>query len=275
MNTPTIVGIYLLALFSQMAAAAYAIHLYFHAHAYRLAFGLLALALGLMIGGRILPLLNLYQHAALSPLDAILALLISLLILIGFTQFKKILLDLEEKNFVLDRSSKTDSLTNALSRSETFARAEIEILRSLRGMREVSFLMLDIDHFKNVNDQYGHQIGDAVLTNLVKNCQQQLRAIDIFGRVGGEEFFVVLPESSKEEAYQAAERMRKCIEITPTQITSEQQLLITISIGIATFNPQIHGEHEPANILRLFFNRADIAMYRAKENGRNRIEVDN
>jgi diguanylate cyclase (GGDEF)-like protein len=273
-NTPTIVGIYLLALLSQMAAAAYAMHLYFHAHAYRLAFGLLAIALGLMIGGRILPLLNFYQDAALSPLDAILALLISLLILLGFTQFKKILLDLEEKNFVLDRSSKIDSLTNALSRSETFARAEIEILRSLRGMQEVSFLMLDIDHFKNVNDQYGHQIGDTVLTNLVKSCQQQLRSIDIFGRVGGEEFFVVLPESSKVEAYQAAERMRQYVSITPAWINPEQQILITISIGISTFNPRTLGDHEPAGILRLFFNRADIAMYRAKQNGRNRIEVE-
>ncbi len=275
MNTSIIIGVYLIALLSHIAAAAYAMHLYFHANAYRLAFGLLALALGLMIGGRILPLLNSYQQIPLGPLDAALALFRSLLILLGFTQFKKILLDLEEKNFALDRSSKIDSLTGALSRSETFAKAEIEIQRSLRGMREVSFLMLDIDHFKNVNDQYGHQVGDTVLLNLVKNCQEQLRSIDIFGRVGGEEFFVVLPESSKEEAYQAAERMRQCVEITPTQITSEQQLLITISIGIATFNPQIHGEHEPANILRLFFNRADIAMYRAKENGRNRIEVEN
>lgn len=274
MNTTLIIGIYLIALASQIAVVAYIAHLYFYAKAYRLACGFLAFALALMIGRRMVPFFSLHQNITVSWFDALLAALISIFMLLGFIQFKKLLLDLECKNIALDQSSKKDSLTGALSRSETFARAEIEIERSLRDGSQVSFLMLDIDHFKNVNDRYGHLIGDAVLVNLVKKCQQQLRVIDIFGRVGGEEFFAVLPGSSREEAHQAAERLRQSVAVSVTPINQSQQISITISIGIATLNPRYVGEHDSGKILMFFFNQADIAMYRAKENGRNRIEIE-
>jgi diguanylate cyclase (GGDEF)-like protein len=226
-----------------------------------------------MIGRRISPLLLFYNSGHYNLPDALLALVISLLIFLGVTQFKKIISDLEEKNFILDRSSKIDSLTQALSRSETFARAELEIERSFRNQESVAFLMLDIDHFKNINDEYGHPLGDIVLANLVKHCQEELRAIDIFGRVGGEEFFVVLPGDSIESAFEVAERLRKKVFSTPCAVVDGKDVSISISIGIASFNPVSNGETMAGQVLRSFYAKADQAMYQAKSKGRNRTEL--
>ena len=264
---------YSISLLFQLVAAGYAADLFFRARVYRLACGFLALGLGLMVGRRISPLLHVLNNGHINLPDAILSLPISLCLLLGMYQLKKMLVDLQEKNCILDQLSKVDSLTGALSRRETFSRAEMEIKRSLRTGHEISFLMLDIDHFKNVNDQYGHLIGDAVLVNLVKCCQEQLRSIDIFGRVGGEEFFVVLPESSGHDAFQLAERLRKHVSTTETATGYAQTISITISLGIATFNPSFVGEINPAVILKRFFKMSDDAMYRAKSGGRNRTEI--
>ena len=264
---------YSISLLFQLVAAGYAADLFFRAKVYRLACGFLALGLGLMVGRRISPLLHVLNNGHINLSDAVLSLPISLCLLLGMYQLKKMLVDLQEKNCILDQLSKVDSLTGALSRRETFSRAEMEIKRSLRTGHEISFLMLDIDHFKNVNDQYGHLIGDAVLVNLVKCCQEQLRAIDIFGRVGGEEFFVVLPESSGHDAFQLAERLRKHVSATETAAGYAQTISITISLGIATFSPGLVGETNSAVILKRFFKMSDDAMYRAKSGGRNRTEI--
>jgi diguanylate cyclase (GGDEF)-like protein len=202
-----------------------------------------------------------------------LALIISLLIFFGVIQLKRIISDLEVKNFILDRSSKVDSLTQALSRAETFARAELEIERSFRNREPLAFLMLDIDHFKNINDEYGHPLGDIVLVNLVKHCQEELRVIDIFGRVGGEEFFVVLPGDSIESAFEVAERLRKKVFSTPCAVVNGKDISISISIGIAGFNPASKGEANTGMVLKAFYAKADEAMYQAKSKGRNRTEL--
>lgn len=264
---------YSISLLFQLVAAGYAADLFFRAKVYRLACGFLALGLGLMVGRRISPLLHVLNNGHINLPDAILSLPISFCLLLGMYQLKKMLVDLQEKNCILDKLSKVDSLTGALSRLETFSRAEMEIKRSLRNGHEISFVMLDIDHFKNVNDQYGHLIGDAVLVNLVKCCQGQLRAIDIFGRVGGEEFFVVLPESSEHDAFQLAERLRKHVSTTETAIGYGQAVYITISLGIATFNPSLVGETNSAAILKCFFKMSDDAMYQVKSKGRNQTKV--
>ncbi|MBU3589332.1 GGDEF domain-containing protein [Polynucleobacter sp. 80A-SIGWE] len=264
---------YSISLLFQLVAAGYAADLFFRAKVYRLACGFLALGLGLMVGRRISPLLHVLNNGHINLSDAILSLPISFCLLLGMYQLKKMLADLQEKNCILDQLSKVDTLTGALSRRETFSRAEMEIKRSLRSGHEISFLMLDIDHFKNVNDQYGHLIGDAVLVNLVKCCQDQLRAIDIFGRVGGEEFFVVLPESTGHDAFQLAERLRKHVSTTETATGYAQTIAITISLGIATFNPNLVGETNTAVILKRFFKMSDDAMYQAKSKGRNRTEI--
>nr|WP_269459901.1 GGDEF domain-containing protein [Polynucleobacter necessarius] len=160
-----------------------------------------------------------------------------------------------------------------MSRSETFSRARIEIERGLRSGHPISFLMLDIDHFKNVNDQYGYPCGDSVLANLVKHCREQLRIIDILGRVGGEEFLVVLPESSQEDCYEVTERLRRWVASNPTLSDHGSEIFITISIGMSTYDPRYFGENNPVTIFKAFYKTADQAMYKARMAGRNRVEV--
>ena len=264
---------YFLAVVTQISAAIFSINLYFKSKSYHLASGCLAIGLCLMIGRRISPLLHFYDVGYYSSIDAFLAFIISMTILVGLIQVRKIILELEEKNFILDRTSKIDSLTGALSRSETFARAQLEIERALRNHKPLAFLMLDIDHFKDVNDRYGHPAGDAVLQGLVKNCQEELRAIDIFGRVGGEEFYVVLPETSDGLACEVAERLRKKVASLPSAVIDGKEVFISISIGIAAFDSSCHGESQADVILRTYYKKADDAMYLAKAHGRNRTEI--
>lgn len=268
-----IVASYMVAVVAQILATIYVLNLFFRSKTYRLASGSLAIAFGLMTGRRIYPLLHFYADAYYNPWDAFLALAISLLIFLGAIQVKNIISDLEKKNFILDRSSKIDSLTQALSRSETFARAELEIERSFRNREPVAFLMLDIDHFKNINDKYGHPLGDTVLVNLVKHCQEELRAIDIFGRVGGEEFFVVLPGESAKSGFWVAERLRKKVFSSPCATVDGQEIFISISIGVVSFNPVTDGETRSEAVLRSFYAKADEAMYLAKSKGRDRTEL--
>lgn len=265
--------LYVLAVFAQICATAYALNLFFRSKSYRLASGSLAIAFGLMIGRRITPFLYFYYDGHYNLVDALLAAIISLLIFWGIIQIQKIIFDLEDKNFILDRSSKIDSLTQALSRSETFARSELEIERSLRNREPVAFLMLDIDFFKKINDEYGHPLGDIVLMNLVKHCQEELRAIDIFGRVGGEEFFVVLPGGSLDKAFEVAERLRKRVFSSPCAAFEGKEIFISISIGVASFSPIMNGETKADAVLRAFYAKADEAMYLAKAKGRNRTEL--
>ena len=264
---------YVLAVFAQIFATGYALVLFVRSKSYRLASGSLTIAFGLMIIRRVAPLLYFYYENYYNVVDAFLAAVISLLIFWGIIQVQKIIYDLEEKNFILDRSSKIDSLTQALSRSETFARSELEIERSFRNREPVAFLMLDIDHFKNINDAYGHPLGDIVLVNLVKHCQEELRAIDIFGRVGGEEFFAVLPGNDTESAFEVAERLRKKVFSSPCAIVGEKEIFISISIGVVGFSPVSNGETRAGEVLRAFYARADKAMYQAKSKGRNRTEL--
>jgi diguanylate cyclase (GGDEF)-like protein len=267
------VGLYILAVIAQVCAAGYAVNLSLQSKSYRLASGFLAVAFTLMIGRRVAPLQHFYSTGFYSITDALLAFVISIAIFYGSLQVRKIILELEEKNFILDRTSKIDSLTRALSRSETFARSELEIERALRNNKPVGFLMLDIDHFKNVNDHYGHPAGDAVLQGLTQHCQEELRAIDIFGRVGGEEFFVVLPETNEGLAFDVAERLRKKVFSSPSAVIDGKAISISISIGISTFDPSCHGENHVDVILRSCYKKADDAMYLAKTSGRNRTEL--
>lgn len=267
------VGLYLLAALAQISATAYALNLFFQSKSYRFVSGSLALAFGLMVGRRVSPILHFYYDGYCNLPDAILALVISFFIFLGVIQMRKLIFDLEQKNFILDRCTKIDSLTQALSRNETFVRAELEIERSFRNREPVAFLMLDIDHFKNINDQYGHSLGDIVLANLVKHCQKELRVIDIFGRVGGEEFFVVLPGDGIETAFAVAERLRERVFALPSASVDGKNIFISISIGVASFNPSGNTESSAARVLRAFYVKADEAMYLAKSKGRNRTEL--
>jgi diguanylate cyclase (GGDEF)-like protein len=158
-----------------------------------------------------------------------------------------------------------------LCRAEILARADLEIKKALRSKNPVSFLMLDIDHFKRVNDTYGHPTGDQVLIFLVKKCMEELREIDIFGRVGGEEFFVVLPETDKEEALEIAERLRGAIERSSCRTANGNEISITISVGVAVYYPVVEQVIDSSAIIKKYYAACDEAMYQAKEAGRNQI----
>ena len=262
---------YGLAFIINFLSAVFAINLFLRSKTDRLAAGFFALGLILMLSRLMLSIMDALEGRSINDYDSVLSFVISILMLISILHFKKLVIELEQKNIALDRLSKVDSLTGALSRVEAFTRSELEIERSFRNGHEISFLMLDIDHFKYVNDQYGHPIGDIVLANLVKNCQSQLRKIDILGRVGGEEFLVILPESSESNAFETAERLRIFVAKNSTSVRGGEEIFITISIGISTFNPRMTVERNPAAILKNCYEMSDSAMYSAKKSGRNQV----
>lgn len=141
---------------------------------------------------------------------------------------------------------------------------EDEIARTQRFKHSVSVLMLDIDHFKHVNDTYGHQTGDVILKDLSGLLMKQARAIDRVCRYGGEEFTVILPETGTPAALQIAERLRMEVERQPFDIGSGKTINIAVSIGVATYPQQ-------ANSLEGLVKATDIALYAAKQGGRNRV----
>ena len=158
----------------------------------------------------------------------------------------------------------TDSLTGVYNRRGLFQLGEFEFQRARRISRPFSILMFDIDHFKKVNDRFGHAVGDQVLHQVAQRCLNNSRATDLVGRYGGEEFVMLLTETNLHAAHAIAERLRRGIMKThfPTDADSIE---ITISIGVC--------EAKPAETLNTLIERADAALYQAKNSGRNRIIV--
>lgn len=159
----------------------------------------------------------------------------------------------------------TDHLTGLHNRRSLFELGKIEFSRAERLSRPISCLMLDLDHFKQINDTYGHPTGDKVLQGFARGCKESIREIDLIGRYGGEELMILMPETEIEMATQVAERLR--VSICENQMTVDDQVLnITVSIGIAT-------KDENTLELDTLIARADQAMYIAKHRGRNRVAV--
>jgi diguanylate cyclase (GGDEF)-like protein len=156
----------------------------------------------------------------------------------------------------------TDSLTGAMSRRSFDDQTNREIDRANRYGRNLSCALIDLDHFKSVNDTYGHGVGDHVLQYVVTMLKAELRTSEFIGRIGGEEFAVVFPETPFETALEIAERMRRKLASTPIEV-SGRQICVTASIGVADYS----GSKERDFLL----HRADMAMYKAKANGRNRV----
>lgn len=177
--------------------------------------------------------------------------------------------ELEEKNrelatqaATLESIANTDALTGAASRRKLLELGRRECARSLRDARPLTVLALDIDHFKQVNDMHGHAAGDLVLKIVVACCQSQLRNNDVLGRLGGEEFAVVLPGADATSAQRVAERIRERIAMTPI-VLEAHTVHVTASIGMATF--------DGAKPFESLLADADAALYRAKREGRNRV----
>jgi diguanylate cyclase (GGDEF)-like protein/PAS domain S-box-containing protein len=158
-----------------------------------------------------------------------------------------------------------DSLTGTLTRPAFYQHAEKEFSRSKRYYRPLSVIMLDIDHFKRVNDQYGHQGGDQVLQIFAEACMEVIRSTDLMGRVGGEEFALLLPDTPLKAAFNLAERLRERINKYP-YLAGDMLIDITASLGVA----ELQGDDAD---FKMLLQRADEALYRAKHEGRNRVSL--
>ena len=160
------------------------------------------------------------------------------------------------------RISMTDKLTGIYNRLQCDERIKSETARAQRNSTSLSLILFDIDHFKQVNDTYGHQRGDHVLTDLVNIVKEQVREYDFFARWGGEEFLVLSPETSREDVFSFAERIRESVEA----FMFEEVGQVTISLGVSLFNPEKDTEES-------LLQKADQALYKAKAQGRNRTIV--
>jgi diguanylate cyclase (GGDEF)-like protein len=164
----------------------------------------------------------------------------------------------------LSDESNRDVLTGLLNRKGVIQAATRELQNSVSVNKPLSFMMFDIDHFKKVNDQYGHDIGDAVLVSLSSIISENIRAEDICCRYGGEEFLLIMPNSTIEQAFQKSEELRQIIQSTSIAVDNKVDIHITFSGGIACFPSD-------GDTLRELIKKADIALYESKKMGRNRI----
>jgi diguanylate cyclase (GGDEF)-like protein len=161
----------------------------------------------------------------------------------------------------LEKIAMYDTLSGLLNRLSLFNRIDIEIERAMRAMFPLAGIMLDIDHFKPINDNFGHQCGDMVIREIGERLRNQLRKYDYAGRYGGEEFFIILPNTNLSQALSIGERFRREIEKSKFQC-GDEQVAITVSLGISQYRASESREK--------WIDRADKAMYKAKQLGRNR-----
>jgi diguanylate cyclase (GGDEF)-like protein/PAS domain S-box-containing protein len=177
--------------------------------------------------------------------------------------------DITESRTLLDKlelQANQDYLTGLSNRRHFMEQGEIELARVQRYGESLSAFMLDIDHFKNINDTRGHKAGDTVLQKLGHLLRETLRTVDIIGRIGGEEFAILLPETGLQEAAGIAERLREIIAHSDVILEAGLPLHFTVSIGVATLK-------EKDTNLDILLNLADKALYQAKGSGRNRVCV--
>jgi diguanylate cyclase (GGDEF)-like protein len=165
----------------------------------------------------------------------------------------------------LERLANFDSLTGLYNRQAILSKLRELINRAKRYKEDFSVSMLDIDHFKKVNDRYGHLTGDDVLEKIAALIRQNIRDTDIAGRYGGEEFIIILPQANLSSALVVAERIRNIIENAEMKDSAGNVFAITVSQGLSGWE---RGEDAYSLI-----SRADEALYKAKANGRNRVEI--
>lgn len=173
---------------------------------------------------------------------------------------------LKKSNQALMELSNTDPLTKLSNRRFLMKTLEKELQRCERSQKSLALIMVDIDHFKSINDSYGHQQGDIVLKTLANQMKARLRDYDLAARFGGEEFALVLPETSLADAIRVADRLRTAVK--DLRFTGEfAEIRLTISLGVATY------PHNKIRTVDDLIREADRALYNAKEKGRNRVET--
>lgn len=161
----------------------------------------------------------------------------------------------------------TDGLTGLFNRRYMEGHLRTLVRDALATGRRVSVLLADIDHFKHVNDTYGHDVGDTVLREFAQRLRRNTRGVDLACRLGGEEFLVIMPDTDMARAYQVGERLRACIAADPFGIGGDRRIRVTASVGLATLDS---AEDTPESM----YKRADNALYAAKRRGRNRVAAD-
>lgn len=265
--------LYSIAFITQLATAILCSQLFKQSNTpYRWAWLFLSLGLGLMTLRRISPILYILETGNFNLIDAFLSLPISLLLFAGIVglkrQFAKDGADIDLLSIV----NAHDPLTDALNKLEIRRLICQEFDRANRNGHCFALLEIDIDHFKLVNDRYGHQAGDDVLIGLTRTSNAILRSGDSFGRIGGEEFLILLPETDLAKAKEVAERLRRCIAETPYSSVGDPPIKITISIGITLYDPTLLQPNKDRDtLIRQLIYEADMAMYQAKELGRNQV----
>lgn len=170
----------------------------------------------------------------------------------------------------LRQLSLKDTLTSANNRRYFFQRLREELSRAQRQAHAVGCLYMDLDHFKQINDHYGHPAGDMVLIHVTNIVQRIIRNSDVLARLGGEEFAVILPDISKYRMGEIAERIRLTVQSQPCELTTDTKIDVTVSIGLAFYDlGEVVGE--PHELGEALVNQADQALFYAKEHGRNRV----
>jgi diguanylate cyclase (GGDEF)-like protein len=188
-------------------------------------------------------------------------LLLYLVMLVGSIGF--ILLAKEKLDIELVKAASFDELTDIFNRRTFILRTKELISLFSRKKEQISYLLIDIDNFKKINDVYGHYVGDIVLKEFAAAIKTQLRNYDLFGRYGGEEFAILLPGTDEKDSIEVAERLRRTIENTPVSINPE--IKYTISIGIITLTPDSQTNVD------MLYKLSDSALYAAKIQGKNRV----
>ncbi len=173
----------------------------------------------------------------------------------------------------LRRSGFTDVLTGWHNRRYLQARMKEELARACRDRSTLVCMMLDIDHFKRVNDTWGHAAGDNVLREMAQRIDAEVRASDVAARFGGEEFVILLPNTTSVDGHLIAERIRNAVAAAPFQLPDGGQVAVTVSIGIAEFAPGA-GDADLKSLGEELIARADVALYGAKAAGRDRVVVE-
>lgn len=168
-----------------------------------------------------------------------------------------------ERTAQLESLVQIDSLTGVANRRRLAELGQRELARSARIGAPLAVLFIDIDHFKRINDGFGHEAGDAVLLSFAKVCGGLLREIDVFGRFGGEEFVAILPDTDLATSLQVAERVRQVVSDLRVRLEDGQELRITVSVGAC--------ERRPEETMEELLRRADLAMYQAKQGGRDLV----
>ncbi len=177
---------------------------------------------------------------------------------------------LKEANRALEQIAYYDALTGLVNRRRFHEVFPAEIARHSRNSQPLSFVMLDLDHFKRINDSYGHPFGDTVLQSVASVLKEVLRATDIKVRVGGEELCIILPETDVKLAKQTTERVRAAIAGMKLQ-TSRSQVPVTASFGGCTWRGAVRSRDGIERVTKRLIDRADVALYEAKRSGRNRV----